>query len=243
MGRRRSFAEAVAFRQKFLRRLALVFIVLVAFDSFRATFLSSHEVVSVSMMPAFAPGDRLFATPLPYGPRTVFGKLPGLIRPRRGDIVLASLPHAPQERFLPRLLDSLVRLITLQRISTLYPESELPSGSVMLKRVIALPGDTVLMEDGQYRIKTPGSSIFRSETEVSGKRYRAGKESVIPGWIKGLPGSGYMAARTLGPGEYFLAGDSRTESSDSRHWGPVKSESLVAFVLFRYWPLSRLGAP
>ena len=43
--------------------------------------------------------------------------------------------------------------------------------------------------------------------------------------------------------EYFLAGDARSDSSDSRLWGPVSADRLLAKVLVRYWPPSRFGTP
>ena len=241
MGRRGSFAKAVAFRRTLLRRIALVVAVLVAFDSFRTTFLASYAVNSTSMVPTFAPGDRFFSTALPFGSRTVFGKLPALSGPRRGDIVLATLPGSLHEGFWTGILDSFVRLVTFQRISTIETASGKAPGSMILKRVIAIPGDTILMEGGIYRIMTAGSGTYRSENEVSSKVYAAGAEAVIPGWIDGLPGSGRMEARTLDIDEYYLAGDNRKDSSDSRLWGPVHSGSIVALVLFRFWPLSRQG--
>ena len=46
---------------------------------------------------------------------------------------------------------------------------------------------------------------------------------------------------TLGEDEYWMMGDNRDMSCDSRRWGPVPRESLIGPVFFVYWPLSRIG--
>jgi signal peptidase I len=45
----------------------------------------------------------------------------------------------------------------------------------------------------------------------------------------------------LGEGEYFLAGDNRNRSNDSRKFGPVPYDHIIGKVLFRYWPLEDFG--
>ncbi len=46
---------------------------------------------------------------------------------------------------------------------------------------------------------------------------------------------------TLKDGEYWMMGDNRDNSADSRYFGPVRWEALRGTPLFRYWPPSRMG--
>jgi signal peptidase I len=50
-----------------------------------------------------------------------------------------------------------------------------------------------------------------------------------------------MAPRKLGPNEYFMMGDNRSNSNDSHVWGPLTRDRFIGKATFRYWPLDRFG--
>lgn len=80
------------------------------------------------------------------------------------------------------------------------------------------------------------------------RRYRSGDVVVVehpgrPGYemvkrVTAVPGQ-RVAERVLGPDEYWIEGDREEASTDSRHFGPVRSEHLKAKVLLVYWPKER----
>ncbi len=93
-----------------------------------------------------------------------------------------------------------------------------------IKRLIGLPGETVVVnEQGQVFIK-----------DASGKITLTMKEPYVE-FIKSD-----SVERTLGEGEYFLMGDNRAGSFDSRVWGPVKRELIVGRALLRLFPVSKV---
>jgi signal peptidase I len=49
------------------------------------------------------------------------------------------------------------------------------------------------------------------------------------------------AEYTVPEGAYFMMGDNRTNSDDSRVWGPVPEDDVIGSAFFIYWPLDRLG--
>jgi signal peptidase I len=102
-----------------------------------------------------------------------------------------------------------------------------------VKRLIGLPGDTV-HEDGQGRIsiRSPGSGTWvkLNEPYVSAQERLADSAHFDKTWH-------------VPEGEYFMLGDNRRGSCDSRSWGSVPRSSLIGPVVFRYWPLNRIGFP
>lgn len=103
-----------------------------------------------------------------------------------------------------------------------YPKD--PS-KFFIKRVIGLPGDTVLIE---------GSKVI-----IVNETYPTGLTLAEP-YIKSMKASGAINEE-LGPREYFVMGDNRDESSDSRVWGVLQEESIVGRALLRLFPPSHFS--
>lgn len=100
------------------------------------------------------------------------------------------------------------------------------TGCDFIKRILALPGESVAVRDN--RIIVNGVATI---------------ETYIPRDYQTLPGA-FTKGRTitLGPDEYFVSGDNRPFSSDSRAWGPIQKRDIIGRVFFRYWPVSEIGA-
>ncbi len=90
-----------------------------------------------------------------------------------------------------------------------------------IKRIVGMPGDVV--------------SIDRGSVQVNGK---ALSESYVPPEYRD---SSSMPARFVGPKEYFVLGDHRNSSNDSRAWGMVPRDCIYGKAVFVYWPLDRMG--
>lgn len=95
-----------------------------------------------------------------------------------------------------------------------------------IKRVIGLPGDIVELKSNSFYVNQqkieepylePGVTIF------GGSYLQEGQEVVVP------------------PGHYFLVGDNRPHSSDSREFGPIPLEDFIGAAFLRYWPFDRFG--
>lgn len=102
-----------------------------------------------------------------------------------------------------------------------YP---LDPSTFYIKRVIGLPGETVAINQGVVTITTAAGSTFTlSEPYVV-------DEDVT-----------YTKTVTLAAGQYFVMGDNRPNSSDSRYWGPVPAKNIIGRVDLRLLPLSRIA--
>lgn len=93
-----------------------------------------------------------------------------------------------------------------------------------IKRVIGLPGETVVVKNGNVDILKNGKDL-------------ALDESYLP---KGLVTIGNINV-TLAPGKYFVMGDNRQFSYDSRSWGALPKEDIVGRAVFRIFPLQVLS--
>jgi signal peptidase I len=140
-----------------------------------------------------------------------------------------------------RILDGIVRFFTAQRIG-LYSQGE----HIYLKRVIGLPGDEISMTNFVIRVKPRGEAYSFTEFEMwefSSAVYEVNFPHIPALWDESLPFSGNMETIVLGEDECFVLSDDRSNTNDSRTWGPVPVNLVAGKALFRYWPFSRLGRP
>jgi signal peptidase I len=98
------------------------------------------------------------------------------------------------------------------------------AGGVFVKRVIDGPGDTVREDAGGF-LWVNGKKL--DETYVQTFRRRQDVEFRDHTW-------------RVPQDEWFMVGDNRGESCDSRKWGPVASDAVIGRVFMTYWPLGRL---
>jgi signal peptidase I len=106
-------------------------------------------------------------------------------------------------------------------------------GTTFVKRLIGLPGE-IVHEDrhGFIWIRKPGAtvSVRLKEPYVQPQARLADSQYFDHTW-------------RVPKGEYFMVGDNRGESCDSRKWGFVPRANLIGPVVLTYWPLSRIGWP
>lgn len=184
--------------------LILVFILLAV----RSSLADWNHVPTGSMRPTILEGDRIFVNKVAYDLKVPFTTwhIAEWGNPQRGDIVVFFSPH---------------------------------DGTRLVKRVIGLPGDTIELHNNALVINgTPveyqpiAAELLRdiSATERAGRVFASEQ---LPGQTH--PVAGYPAVpapRTFGPlvvppGEYFMMGDNRDDSFDSRFYGPVKRGKIV----------------
>jgi signal peptidase I len=104
-----------------------------------------------------------------------------------------------------------------------YP---LDPSQFFIKRIIGLPGETVEIENGKIIIKGAFEKTFvMDESAYLNDAYTAGNITV-----------------KLDDKEYFVLGDNRQASSDSRKWGEVARKNIIGRAWLRAWPFVRLGA-
>lgn len=227
---------------RILRGLLIAFLLYLVVSRFLA---GTYRIESASMEPALSPSDRVIVSFLSYGPRLPFSdvRLSGLAEPTRGDLVVVRPPFFEEPGVVERVFEPLVSFVTGQKATLRRDLFGSRVNGYMVKRLIGMPGDTLRMSNFVLTIRPRGASAFVPEQQISSSAYTVRAASAVAGWDATLPLSGSSAEMPLGDGEYFVLGDNRTESSDSRSWGPVTRDRIIGKVIFRYWPPASFGAP
>jgi signal peptidase I len=190
----------------------VIFIVLIL----RSFLVEPFRIPSGSMMPTLLIGDFILVNKFTYGIRlpVLHNKIIEMNEPQRGDIVVFRFPKDPSVDYI--------------------------------KRVIGLPGDRIGYHDKQLY--------------VNGERVEATSLGIYQGKGKGETMSGALTLSedllglshdilirqeqpsiqddyTVPEGRYFVMGDNRDNSNDSRYWGTVPEENLVgrAFFIWMSW--------
>jgi signal peptidase I len=207
---------------------------LVVFLSVRIFLVEAYRIPSASMVPTLLVGDWLFVNKLIYGPNIPFTDvlLPGYAEPHRGDVVVFKSPTQIDQ-----------------------PDDPNPT---LVKRLIGMPGDTLYMRAGTVYIngvaRPQGPEFNHEPTEESS---RPDDFDTLFVWQRsfGLRASRFGATPdrpthdnwgpiVIPPGHYFMMGDNRYNSKDSRYWGLVPRRNVRGRPLFVYYSYdSEAGLP
>jgi signal peptidase I len=105
-----------------------------------------------------------------------------------------------------------------------YP---LDTSKYFIKRIIGLPGEKIEIKNGAVKIynRDNPDGFELDESAYLGKNVKTNGDIVL----------------TLNDQEYFVMGDNRMFSSDSRTWGPVPKKDIMGKVLLRAWPLDKIS--
>jgi signal peptidase I len=183
---------------------------------FVITFIvQAFQIPSESMENTLLIGDYLLVDKLRYGTSGVWDHLMPYRRVQRGDIVVFHYPVNPAEHFV--------------------------------KRVVGVPGDHLRLLNHQVYVN--GTALQESYTRYSSPLHEAFRDDFpkidVP--VPGLDGSWWLEMKKLvedgqlivPEGEYFVLGDNRDESLDSRYWGFVPRANIVGRPLLIYWSVKK----
>jgi len=199
-----------------------LFPVILAVLILRSFLVEPFRIPSGSMMPTLLAGDFILVNKFSYGIRlpVLNSKIISVGEPERGDVVVFRYPKDP---------------------STDY-----------IKRVIGVPGDRIayynkqLFINGEPAVQT-GMGVYEGigvGVSMAGVQLRNEQLTGVDHNILIDPGKGTVEGEFRVPqGEYFVMGDNRDNSNDSRYWGFVPEENLVgkAFMIWMNWDSSAGG--
>lgn len=195
---------------EWVKSIALAFVMFLIIRTF---IVEAFRIPTGSMESTLLVGDFLLVNKAVYGaqvPGTQI-RLPAFDRPRRGDIVVFVPPHEPGKNYV--------------------------------KRLVGLPGDTLEMRNKVLYINgVPQKEPYVRHTDPNG-------DIAVPSMLMwqrnylapGVNPSTYRPTRdnwgpiVVPPGKYFVLGDNRDDSEDSRYWGFVDEAAIKGQPLFIYY--------
>jgi len=177
----------------------------------RSFLVEPFQIPSSSMVPTLQVGDYILVNKFTYGIRlpVIRNKVFAINEPKRGDVMVFFPPHM--------------------------------NDTYYIKRVIGLPGDRISYRDKKLTINGEALPQEYLATLPDGKaKYTVGLEE-LGGSSHLMQTSDLRPARDYSvlvqPGHYFMMGDNRDNSSDSRVWGQVPEKDIVgkAFAVWMHW--------
>ncbi len=188
---------------------------LVLFIIIRTFLIEAFQIPSGSMERTLLAGDFLFVNKAVYGAQIpgTHARLPGFESPRRGDVIVFAYPRNPELNYV--------------------------------KRVIGAPGDTVEMRAGAVRVngqplREPYVLRVDPMHDVRDPEFNWQQAYVV-----GAVAPDYHPTRdtwgplAVPPGKFFVLGDNRDNSADSRYWGFVDAQAVKGRPLVVYFSYDR----
>ena len=198
---------------------------LLIFLFIRTFFVEAFRIPSGSMIPALLVGDWLFVNKLVYGPHIPFTSinLPGYSSPKRGEVVVFVSPYQPDQAAVG--------------------DDPTPT---LVKRLVGMPGDTLYMRDGLLYLN--GIAQRQGFAAANNEKGNPNEVNELFDWQKryALASSRFGAAPAqpthdnwgplvIPPSHYFMMGDNRYCSKDSRYWGIVPRANVRGRPMFVYY--------
>jgi signal peptidase I len=202
--------------------LELVLIIAIAVGlalGIQAFIVKPYKIPSGSMEPTLQVGQRVLVDRL--------GK--DFTEPHVGEIAVFHPPQGATEANGEPMCGPIAHVLPYGHQACAQPVATEASVN-FIKRIVAGPGDQLYIREGHVFRKPRGKSTFEAE-----------KDSYIKPCQPQDPKCNFPEAITVPPGHWFMMGDNRGESDDSRFWGPVPTGWIIGDAFATYWPIDRIG--
>ena len=213
----------------------ILFIYIIAVISvllFNSLILQAFKVPSNSMVPQIKENTYILVNKFVYGPKypltdnRIFDSTKNI---RRGDVVLFMSNEYYHRNIFLRFLSSIVYTLSFSLVDILYLTDN--DSNIYIKRIIGLPGDTI-----KYKLNDNTVEVYINNTI---------EKKVIPINYKLIDDNDkypLINEYKVKANEYYVLGDNRRDSSDSRIWGGVIPKQILGKAMLKYFPFNEFGA-
>lgn len=225
----------IAKKQKWIKEARSIFLIVIIVFTFRSSFFEPYRIPSGSMIPTLMIGDFILVSKLSYGFKVPFSDMSvgrinlnpiylfGEKQPERGDVIVFKYPEDPRINYIKRLVGLPGDRVRIEN-KIVYING---------KAVTHTPHDgTEIMADMDAGFRNYNFDFFRVNFDDDEDNYHIVQFNKDSFFISS------MRERVVPEGHYFVLGDNRDHSADSRAWGFVPHENLRGRALFVWFSMS-----
>lgn len=239
MAERAAMSERMTRQPMWLEYTASFFPVILVVFLLRSFLFEPFRIPSGSMIPTLHIGDLILVNKYDYGVRlpVINKKIIEVGSPKRGDVMVFRFPHNPSQDYIKRVVG-------------------LPGDKVeYLDKQLYINGEKVTtVADGQFFEPDRAQYYAKSREKLGAVDHEvivneAVPPGISPGFLNTHPGACQYSGRgvvcTVPAGNYFVMGDNRDNSEDSRYWGFVPDENIVGrafFIWMNFGNIGRIGS-
>ncbi|MCH5150360.1 MAG: signal peptidase I [Spirochaetales bacterium] len=226
---------------KIFKEIILIYCTIVLFILlFNSLLFQAFKIPTNSMEPSLKEGVRILVDKFSIGPkypltnRRVFDATESQVK--RGDIIAFYSNEYYNKGAFYRSITTFLYTISFTLIDVPSLTKHYDS-SVYVKRVVGIPGDKIRFRLINDEVILTINGI--PEKEIIPENYQIVKETRSNSKL--LTTMIIQNEYILKDNEYYVLGDNRISSSDSRIWGSVKKDQIIGKVIFKYWPFDAFG--
>ena len=218
-------------KQKIVKEAKSIGIILVIVFSFRSVFFEPFRIPSGSMIPTLMIGDFILVNKFSYGFKVPFSDfsmfsinwdpiyLFGESAPERGDVIVFKFPEEPSVNYIKRVVGLPGDTVEIRNKSVFINDVEVVTKEIAGDEIMDDMDDKFKSSNLKFFESTLGNKTHLMQTDNDNFYKVDYKKTVIP------------------EGKYFVLGDNRDSSADSRFWGFVPHENLKGRALFVWFSL------
>lgn len=218
-------------KQKFLKEFKSISLILIVVFTFRSVFFEPFRIPSGSMIPTLMIGDFILVNKFAYGFKVPFSDfsfmdmnwnpiyIAGKSSPQRGDVVVFKYPESPSINYIKRVVGVPGDVIEIRNKLVYINGEQLVAEEIDGKEI---------MEDMDEKFKVFNLKFFQAQTGEANHIIQQDDDNFF---------KVDFDRRKIPDGKYFVMGDNRDFSSDSRFWGYVPEEYIKGKALFVWFSM------